>query len=183
MPRRKNIAAALRKNESLQQIAKSLTAPGDQGRSVPAPIRGTVTDKTDAPGHTDIYTYFTRPNGKSNLFYSAEKWVTVSLLLETGGPVSVSTRQDILPVLSGKGISLRTGEVRQWELARGDRLFIASTSSNRVQVITQPVPWLESLLLTTQKGYQAVVSSDHQIVRAVEKIGSSIVSTLTGRGR
>lgn len=161
MVRKRNIAAALRRagNEKLREIAGDLSAPGDLGRAIPAPVRGTETDITDAPGHTEIYTYFTRPNNKSNLFYTAEKWIKVSLLLETGGPVAVSTRQDILPVLSGKGISLRTGEVRTWDLERGDRLYIASTSSNRVQVITQPIPWLESILLTSKKGMEATVRS------------------------
>lgn len=150
---KRRIGSNLRRmgNESLRRIASDLTAPGEVGRSVPGPLRGEVRTpqvNTEVPGGTDIYTRFTQVTGRSELFYSAEKWVRIRLLLETAGPVSVSTRQDITPVLSGKGILLQTGEYVEFTLARGDRLFIAASSVNRVQVIIEPFPWLESLLLT-----------------------------------
>ena len=147
MPRRKNFAAAIRKNESLQQIAKDLTAPGESGRSIPAPVRGT-TLQTESPGTTEITTYFTRPNGKTNLFYNPGKPMRVKLLLESAGPVSIGTGKELLPVLSGRGILLPTGEYVEFTLNKGDRLYVASTAINRMQVFTEPLPWLESILIT-----------------------------------
>jgi len=150
MTRKRNIAALLRRSaseEALQQISEDLSAHGDLGRALPAPVRG-ETRQTESPSRTEIYTYFTRPNNKNNLFYNAEKAIRVRLLLETAGPVSVSTRQNILPVLSGNGILLQTGEYVEFTLNRGDRLYVASTSINRMQVFIVPVPWFESIILT-----------------------------------
>jgi hypothetical protein len=98
--------------------------------------------------HTEIYTYFTRPQDGSKDFHAAAKWERVELQLETAGPVAVSTRQDIEPVLSGRGILLPPdGEPIEFTLGKGDRLFIASESINRVKVIIEPIPWLEQIWL------------------------------------
>jgi hypothetical protein len=69
----------------------------------------------------------------------------VILTLETAGPVAVSTKQQILPVLSGKGQLLETGVPLRFELAKGNRLWVATTSLNRIKVTVQPLPWLEQL--------------------------------------
>ena len=45
---------------------------------------------------TEISTYFTARIGTSELLYSAEDWVEITLRLETAGPVAVSTRQEII---------------------------------------------------------------------------------------
>ncbi len=98
--------------------------------------------------HTEIYTYFTRPADGSKNFYSAPGWVRMGLQLETAGPVAVSTRQEVLPVLSGKGVLLPPdGEPIEFILPKGDRVFIASESVNRVKVIIEPIPWLEQIVL------------------------------------
>lgn len=104
--------------------------------------------------HTDIYTYFTKPINESELLYSAESWVMVTLILETAGPVAVSTRQDVVPVLSGKGALLEPdGEPFRFVLPKGDRLFIAAEAINRVKVIIEPFPWLEQILLSLSQGF------------------------------
>lgn len=103
---------------------------------------------------TDIFTYFTVPNGTSELLYSAEDWVRITLILETAGPVATSTRQSVTPVLSGKGVLIPpSGQPLIFVLPRGDRLFIASESINRVQVFIEPIPWLEQLLHQIEDGF------------------------------
>lgn len=96
--------------------------------------------------HTQIYTYFTKPNGKSELLYSAEDWVRAKFILETAGPVSVGTREDVAPVLSGKGILIPpSGEPLEFFLPKGDRIFIAANATNRVKFIVEPIPWFAKI--------------------------------------
>lgn len=107
--------------------------------------------------HTDIFTYFTKPTGLSELLYSAESWINISLVLETAGPVAVSTRQDVTPVLSGKGILLAPdGEPTRFVLPRGDRLYIAAEAVNRVKVVIEPFPWIEQILLSLENNFQSL---------------------------
>ena len=89
--------------------------------------------------HTEISTYFTQI-GESRLLFSANFWCTVKLTLETAGPVAAGTREDVVPVLSGKGVLLATGVEEEWVLAKGDRVFIAAESINRVKYIVEPNP-------------------------------------------
>ena len=93
--------------------------------------------------HTDIYGLFTLPDGETHRFYNAELWARITLILEDAGPVAVSTRQDIAPVLSGQGILLATGEPRTFTLPPGDRLYYVAAAINRVSIIVEPVPWLD----------------------------------------
>ena len=88
---------------------------------------------------TDLYTLITKP-GDTELLFSADSWTMVQLLLETAGPVAVSTRQAIAPPSSGKGVLLPTGTNTfvAFPLKRGDRLYYVSDSVNRVKVIIQP---------------------------------------------
>lgn len=103
---------------------------------------------------TDIFTYFTEATGASALLYSAEDWVRIELALETAGPVAVSTRESVTPVLSGKGILLEPdGEPIKFVMPRGNRLFIAAESINRVKVIIEPIPWLQQLLSQVEGGF------------------------------
>ncbi len=102
--------------------------------------------------NTETFTYFTRPADGSKDFHAANRWERVELQLETAGPVAVSTRQEIEPVLSGKGILLPPdGEPIEFILSKGDRLFIAAESINRVKVIIEPIPWLEQILMSINK--------------------------------
>jgi hypothetical protein len=94
---------------------------------------------------TEIYTYFTKP-GPTRLLYTAEDWIEVILELQTAGPVAFSTRQEITPVLSGKGILLTTDIPRKVTLEKGDRIFIAAEAVNRVSFITQPFGFLQEIV-------------------------------------
>ena len=89
--------------------------------------------------HTEISTYFTQI-GESRLLFSANFWCTVKLTLETAGPVAAGTREDVVPVLSGKGVLLDTSLEQEWVLAKGDRIFIAAESINRVKFVVEPKP-------------------------------------------
>jgi hypothetical protein len=89
--------------------------------------------------HTEISTYFTQI-GTSRLLFSANFWCTVKLTLETAGPVAAGTREDVFPILSGKGVLLDTGLEEEWVLAKGDRIFIGAESINRVKFVVEPNP-------------------------------------------
>lgn len=97
---------------------------------------------------TEINTYFAKPvtDGQPQVLYNGDRqYALVTLTLETAGPVVVSTKQNIIPVLSGKGALLETNVPLQFYLAKGNRLWVASTSVNRIKVMIQPIPWLEQL--------------------------------------
>ena len=120
-----------------------------QVESTEGELPGVVPAKSSE--HTEIYTYFTKPGIQSRLMYSAEDWTMVRLTLENAGPVAVGTMQEIGPVLSGKGALLPTGREREFNLARGDRLYIVASAVNRVTVMTSPVPFLRRITLIIEK--------------------------------
>lgn len=113
------------------------TAPSPQAEQGRAEVR------------TYVQTYFTKVANDTDLLYNGDRqWARVTLELETAGPVVVGTVQKITPVLSGKGIQLTTNEERTITVAKGTRLYIASTSVNRVKVTVEPLPWLEQITAT-----------------------------------
>ncbi|MDP2607254.1 MAG: hypothetical protein Q8S00_32355 [Deltaproteobacteria bacterium] len=130
----------------MREMAKNLADPGEAGRSQPGQvIVPQTTQQTVVKGRTDIFTHFTTAGGQA-LVFSAPKWTKVQLLLETAGPVVFGTRENILPVLGGKGALLLTNIPREFTLSPGDRLYIAATAGNRVQIFTEPYPWLEQMV-------------------------------------
>lgn len=117
--------------------------------------------RDDLPGqqteHTETTTYFTKPGTESRLLLSAEEWTKVRLTLENAGPVAVGTMQEIGPVLSGKGVLLPTGREREFELAKGDRLFIVASAVNRVTVTRHPIPYLRRLVLLGESTLKSIL--------------------------
>ena len=109
---------------------------------------------------TEVTTYFARPpvDGQLPVIYNGDrKFAQIILTLETAGPVAVGTMQQLLPVLSGKGMLLETGVPLSFFIAKGTRLWVATTSINRVKRVIQPIPWLEQfagLLGVIIKGQQ-----------------------------
>ncbi len=82
----------------------------------------------------------------TDIIYNGDMmWAQIILTLETAGPVAVGNSSQIVPVLSGKGQLLETGEPTSFFIAKGTRLYIASTSINRVKRVFQPIPWLENI--------------------------------------
>jgi len=107
------------------------------------------------------FTYFTalpvtgQPDAQT--LYTADRpWVRVTLMLESAGPVAVGTKATITPVLGGNGILLPPPSVGgtvipiTFNLAKGNKLYIASTSINRVKVQVDPFPWLQDLFFLVQ---------------------------------
>ena len=96
---------------------------------------------------TRANTYFTSV-GETRLLYSAESWVKARLQLEDAGPVAIGMDQGITPVLSGRGILLPTNEWVEFYISRGDRIYIAAESINRVKFIVEPVPFLGQIAMS-----------------------------------
>lgn len=131
-------------------------SPSERARLVP----GEATPSPDQRSGNyvqQIFTYTTKPGGTHRLYNGDQQWVKVTLELETAGPVVVGTSQTLTPVLSGKGKSLPTGQAREFILARGNILWIASTSINRVGVVIEQLPWFEQLLGAMTEGPRALI--------------------------
>lgn len=120
------------------------------------PIAG-ITDRTVAksdPIYTNtgagdvrsaLDTFFTK-DGQTDILYNGDRnWAKITLTLETAGPVAIGTLSSLSPVLSGKGVLLVTGVPTQLVIAKGTRLFVRSTSVNRISRFVEPLPWLEQI--------------------------------------
>lgn len=107
---------------------------------------------------TNMYTFFTVPGENTQLF-SAQGWLRVRLMLTSAGPVDVSTRQNVTPVLSGRGITLQTNVEAEFVLGPADRLYAGAASVNRVNVTVEPIPWLKSIVLELDRVGREIVAS------------------------
>jgi hypothetical protein len=99
-----------------------------------------------------VDTYFTKPTATGegiDTIYTADRlWAKVTLTLETAGPVAVGTMSNIVPVLSGKGQLLQPGVPHEFLIAKGSKLYVASTSVNRISRTIEALPWLEQIAAT-----------------------------------
>lgn len=98
-----------------------------------------------------IFTYFTKApaNGRAltSVLYNGDlQWAIVTATLESAGPVVVGQSADLQPVLSGVGQLLETGIPLTFNIAKGQKLYIASTAINRVKVTIQADPWQEVIV-------------------------------------
>ncbi len=109
--------------------------------------------------HTEMFTVRTEPDGQSRLLYSAESWVRLRLALETAGVVAVSTREDLAPLRSGKGVTISGSRPLELVLPRGDRLFVVADTDERLAVIVEPIPWLAQIADILEAGFGGVASS------------------------
>ena len=135
--------AIVKPGPGMSKLGGNLSTNNTQG-SVQAPSPSVA----GAELTTEMYTFFARPaaNGQFTVLYNGDRqYAQVVLTLETAGPVAVSTKQQISPVLSGKGLLLETGVPLTFWVAKGNRLYIATSSINRIKVTIQPVPWLEQI--------------------------------------
>jgi len=103
---------------------------------------------TEGFGKTTTRTWFTTaPFGSTAVMAQPSTWVKIKLRLETAGPVAVGTNtKNIVPVLSGAGGLLGADEV-SLVLKKGDILYIAANATNRVRMVTEPIPWQQQILL------------------------------------
>jgi hypothetical protein len=115
--------------------------PDRSKATMPAP----AAQQGDAQTRSQIDTYFTRIGGTNEIYGGDRQWALITLVLENAGPVAVGTDQDLTPVLSGKGQLLQTGEPLHFTIAKGQKLYVAATSINRIKRTIGPVPWLEQI--------------------------------------
>lgn len=102
----------------------------------------------------EIETYFTQPQAGTVLLYSAEEFVRARLTLRTAGPVAIGTREELAPVLSGRGIQLVPDDEYEVVIPAGQRLYIISEAVNRVNFTIEPIPWLEQIMRGMGGGFQ-----------------------------
>jgi hypothetical protein len=137
-----------------QQPPSSYTGfgPSEVGRAIP-PETIPSPDQRAGNYKSEATTYFTKAGPTRQLYTADRKWAKVTLLLQTAGPVAVGFSQTIIPVLSGKGILLATLVPAEFRVARGNKLWIASTAVNRVSVQIEEEPWLEQILGGVVRGF------------------------------
>jgi len=104
------------------------------------------------------FTYVTTASVETQVLYTADRpWVQVTLALETGGPVAVGVQSTLQPVSNSPGILLpNSGEPRTFWIAKGNKIYISSTSVNRVTVVISPLPWLQQLTALLTAVFQTV---------------------------
>lgn len=155
-------------------VARTLASKSKEAARALPDSKGGETPKQLQTYRTEIYTYFTRATGTTELIYSAENWVRLKLTLETAGPVAIGTSASLEPVLSGRGRILDTNEEFETYLPKGTRLYVISETVNRVSVTIEPVPWFEQL--ATEQMYaatllqRAIANAAHMIVDAIKSI-------------
>jgi hypothetical protein len=119
-----------------------------------AQVRAPAETTGQAENKIEIRTYQTKP-GPSQILYNGDRmWAQVTLTLTTAGPVAVGEQSNITPVLQGKGLVLQTNVPVVFKVAKGNRLYIASDTVNRVNVTIEAYPFLETItgLLTALAG-------------------------------
>lgn len=90
------------------------------------------------------YTVFTEA-GKTKLVLSTQQWTKVTLRLESAGPVAFGTSEDLMPVSSGKGRLLPTGQDVEVVMVPQTRLYLSADSFQRVGIQVEPYPWMWEL--------------------------------------
>jgi hypothetical protein len=162
---------------AIAQVARELAGKSKEAARALPDSKGGETAKQLQTYRTEIYTYFTRANGQTELIYSAENWVRIKLQLETAGPVAIGTSANLEPVLSGRGLLLDTSEEFEANLPKGTRVYIISETINRVSVTIEPIPWLEQISAEATHGYSTIgnriASAAQLIVDAVGAIRSA----------
>lgn len=104
----------------------------------------------EGENNTFVDTYFTRVpvlGEQTDIIYNGDRlWAKITLTLETAGPVVVGQAATLTPVLSGKGALLQTGVPSVFTIAKGTKLYVASTSINRVRRVIEPATaWGENI--------------------------------------
>lgn len=132
----------------LSKIGYTPKAPdvGGPNRTIATQSRPASTNQGKAESRSRSDTYFTKADGKTYDLYTGERqWARVTLTLETAGPVAVGMDANLGAPTSGTGVLLQTGVPKTFNIAKGTRLYIASSSVNRVSRDIEAVPWLEQI--------------------------------------
>lgn len=157
-------------------VAQRLAATSKEAARALPDSKGGETPKQLQTYRTEIYTYFTRATGVTDLLYSAENWVRIKLTLETAGPVAIGTSASLEPVTSGRGRLLDVNEEYETYLPKGTRIHIISETVNRVSVTIEPVPWLEQISNQQQANTSTISRVVSQAAQAITDAVRSIAS-------
>lgn len=103
------------------------------------------TTQGSSSNKTEASTYITKVGSTDSIYDGSRLWARVTLTLETAGPVSAGTKQNLLPVLGGAGINLDTDIPREFTISKGNQLFIAADAVSRVSIQIESLPWLEQI--------------------------------------
>lgn len=148
----------------------SKIAPASTNRmiaTVPAPSDTMAA----AENRVKVQTFFTE-SGKTQILYNGDRiWAKVTITLETAGPVSAGEQANLLPVLSGRGQLLQTGVPTVFNIAKGNILYVASSSVNRLGVLIEAYPWLEIIT--------GVVTSMLGVMRAPMAMAGAVTNKLS----
>lgn len=123
----------------------SKIAPVSMDRNT-AQVRSPAVTTGEAENKIQIYTYQTGVQPTAQVLYNGDRmWAKITLTLEGAGPVCVGEQANLFPVLSGKGQLLSTGVPTVFNIAKGNRLFIAANSVQRVKIVIEAYPFLETI--------------------------------------
>lgn len=140
-----------------------------------AQVRAPAATTGQSENKIQIRTYLTTP-GPSVVLYNGDRmWARLTLTLETAGPVAVGEQSAIVPVTSGKGQLLQAGVPTVFNVAKGNRIYIAANGVNRVSVVIESYPFLETItgLLTALVGTLGapLTAAASAVARVVGKTG------------
>lgn len=96
---------------------------------------------------SQVFSFITQP-GTTGLLRETlpDEWLEMHLFLQTAGAVIVGDTEDLLPVVSDKGMQLPFQISVTFKLSPSSRLYIASTAVNTVAVRLNAIPGLEQIL-------------------------------------
>lgn len=138
------------------EVARAL--PRSEGNATPFELQ---------TEQTDMFDQFTTTIGETFKFYTVNRDVRVTLILQTAGPVVVSTRAQVTPVQTGLGLTLVPLQPVTFALPRGSSLYYGASSVQRVSVIVEPIPWANT-----------IAGKIDNVANAVGQVGRGIVDAL-----
>lgn len=154
-PRKPRSRRPVGMRRDIARIAGSLDR-GEIGRVEVDPNLGEEAQADSVNQVFGILTYFTKV-GETDLFYTAQKWIDVNVTLRTAGPVAMGNKADLLPVLSGRGVLLVPDETVRFSMAKGDLLYFASETINRISIIVQEPAWQQGIAISIVRNTRSVI--------------------------
>lgn len=154
----------------------SKLSPVSTDRTV-AQVRAPADTTGQAENKIEISTILTSA-GPSVVLYNGDRmWAKLTVTLETAGPVVVGQQSGIVPVLSGKGQLLQSGVPTILNVAKGNRIYIAANGVNRVKLVIEAYPFLETI--TGLLG--ALASALRAPISAAASAAASAIARVTGK--
>lgn len=121
------------------KLAPTSLDPGIAQSPAPSPTVG------QGEKRLEVWTYLTKAGGTHLLYNGDRMWAKVTLTLLTAGPAAVGQQAQLTPVLSGKGQLLQTGVPTVFAVPKGNRLWVAATGINPINIVVEAYAWLETL--------------------------------------